>query len=32
MLYTVKEVAGLANITIKTLYHYHKIGLLCPRR
>jgi len=30
MLYTVKEVAGLANITIKTLYHYHKIGLLCP--
>ncbi|QHZ48609.1 MULTISPECIES: MerR family transcriptional regulator [Bacillus] len=32
MLYTVKEVARLANITIKTLYHYHKIGLLCPTK
>ncbi|MFT0802618.1 MerR family transcriptional regulator [Bacillus swezeyi] len=30
MLYTVKEVAELAHITIKTLYHYHKIGLLYP--
>lgn len=30
MLYTVKDIASLANITIKTLYHYHKIGLLVP--
>ncbi|WP_248924777.1 MerR family transcriptional regulator [Paenibacillus hamazuiensis] len=30
MLYTVKEVASLANVTIKTLHHYHKIGLLVP--
>lgn len=31
MLYTVKEVAELAGVTIKTLHHYHKIGLLQPR-
>ncbi|MFD1677484.1 MerR family transcriptional regulator [Alicyclobacillus fodiniaquatilis] len=31
MLYTVKEVAELANVTIKTLHHYHKIALLIPR-
>ncbi|XWX60162.1 MerR family transcriptional regulator [Desulfitobacterium sp. AusDCA] len=30
MLYTVKEVAELAGVTIKTLHHYHKIGLLLP--
>ncbi|MFC7393781.1 MerR family transcriptional regulator [Scopulibacillus cellulosilyticus] len=30
MLYTVKELSELANVTIKTLYHYHKIGLLLP--
>lgn len=30
MLYTVKEVAELAGVTIKTLHHYHKIGLLQP--
>ncbi|TWH57182.1 MerR family transcriptional regulator [Desulfitobacterium sp. LBE] len=30
MLYTVKEVAGLAGVTVKTLHHYHKIGLLKP--
>ena len=30
MLYTVKEIASLANVTVKTLYHYHKIGLLIP--
>lgn len=30
MLYTVKEVAKLAGVTIKTLHHYHKIGLLQP--
>ncbi|RTE07992.1 MerR family transcriptional regulator [Paenibacillus whitsoniae] len=31
MLYTVKEVSELAHVTIKTLHHYHKIGLLLPR-
>ncbi|NEW08959.1 MerR family transcriptional regulator [Paenibacillus sp. SYP-B3998] len=30
MLYTVKDVAELAKVTIKTLYHYQKIGLLLP--
>ncbi len=30
MLYTVKEAASLANVTVKTLHHYHKIGLLVP--
>ncbi|QJD88026.1 MerR family transcriptional regulator [Cohnella herbarum] len=30
MLYTVKEVSELSNVTIKTLHHYHKIGLLLP--
>lgn len=25
---TVKELSNIANVTIKTLYHYHKIGLL----
>ena len=28
MLYTVKEIASIANVTVKTLYH--KIGLLVP--
>jgi len=28
--YTVKEVCGLAGVTVKTLYHYQKIGLLEP--
>lgn len=28
--YTVKEIAELSGVTIKTLYHYHKIGLLKP--
>jgi DNA-binding transcriptional MerR regulator len=31
MLYTVKEVARLSGTTIKTLYHYQKIGLLLPQ-
>ncbi|WP_028548016.1 MerR family transcriptional regulator [Paenibacillus sp. UNC451MF] len=31
MLYTVKEVSNLSNVTIKTLHHYHRIGLLMPR-
>lgn len=30
MLYTVKEVSELSNVTVKTLHHYHKIGLLLP--
>lgn len=30
MLHTVKEVSELSNVTIKTLHHYHKIGLLLP--
>ncbi|TKI55353.1 MerR family transcriptional regulator [Brevibacillus antibioticus] len=30
MLYTVNEVAKLSGTTIKTLYHYQKIGLLMP--
>ncbi|MCQ6557297.1 MerR family transcriptional regulator [Paenibacillus mendelii] len=30
MLYTVKEVSSLTNVTIKTLHHYHKVGLLLP--
>ncbi|MBI1307418.1 MAG: MerR family transcriptional regulator [Bacteroidetes bacterium] len=28
--YTVKEVAGFAGITIRTLHHYDEIGLLVP--
>ncbi|MDU4698325.1 MAG: MerR family transcriptional regulator [Paenibacillus sp.] len=31
MLYTVKEVSDLSGVTIKTLHHYHKIGLLKPQ-
>lgn len=30
MSYTVHEVAKLSGVTIKTLYHYQKIGLLIP--
>jgi DNA-binding transcriptional MerR regulator len=30
MLYTVKDFARLADVTVKTLHHYHKIGLLVP--
>jgi DNA-binding transcriptional MerR regulator len=32
MLYTVKEISQIANVTIKTLHHYHKIGLLIPKQ
>jgi len=32
MLYTVKEVSELSQVTIKTLHHYHKIGLLLPSK
>lgn len=28
---TVKELSNIVNVTIKTLYHYHKIGLLAPK-
>ncbi|PRP50958.1 MerR family transcriptional regulator [Bacillus halotolerans] len=28
---TVKELSHIANVTIKALYHYHKIGLLVPK-
>ncbi|MGC5325194.1 MerR family transcriptional regulator [Brevibacillus sp. SYSU BS000544] len=30
MLYTVKEIAELAKVTVKTMHHYHQIGLLLP--
>lgn len=30
MLYTVKEIAKLTGVTVKTLHHYHKIELLEP--
>lgn len=30
MYYTVKEVSDLSGVTVKTLHHYHKIGLLMP--
>jgi len=30
--YTVKELAGLAGVSIRTLHHYDRIGLLVPRR
>ncbi|MGG1662981.1 MerR family transcriptional regulator [Brevibacillus sp. NRS-1366] len=32
MLYTVHEVAKLSGTTIKTLYHYQKVGLLLPEK
>ncbi len=32
MSYTVHEIAQLSGVTIKTLYHYHKIGLLEPQK
>lgn len=32
MTYTVKEVARLTGTTVKTLHHYHKVGLLEPCR
>ncbi len=31
-MYTVSEVAKIANITVKTLHHYHKIRLLIPEQ
>ncbi|MDQ7093722.1 MerR family transcriptional regulator [Desulfosporosinus sp. PR] len=30
MQFTVKEIANLTGTTVKTLHHYHKIGLLMP--
>lgn len=32
MSYTVHEVAKLSGVTIKTLYHYQRIGLLMPEK
>ena len=32
MEYTVKQVAGMTGVTVKTLHHYHKVGLLLPCR
>lgn len=32
MSYTVNEVAKISGVTIKTLYHYQKIGLLMPEK
>ncbi|WP_018755914.1 MerR family transcriptional regulator [Paenibacillus terrigena] len=31
MHYTVNEVSRMSNVTIKTLHHYHKMGLLIPK-
>lgn len=31
-MYTVHEVAKLAHTTVKTLHHYHRIGLLIPEQ
>lgn len=31
MKFTVKELSQMAKVTIKTLHHYHKIGLLAPQ-
>ena len=30
LLYTVKEVSSMSKVTVKTLHHYHNIGLLVP--
>ena len=30
IMYTVKQVAELANVTVRTLHHYDEIGLLRP--
>ncbi|MCH5584763.1 MerR family transcriptional regulator [Shimazuella sp. AN120528] len=32
MYFTVKEMAEMSHITVKTLHHYHKIGLLLPAK
>jgi len=32
MNYTIKELSDIANITIRTLHHYDKVGLLSPKR
>lgn len=32
MEYTIKQLAGLSGITVRTLHHYDQIGLLCPKR
>lgn len=30
--YTVHELAELSGVTVRTLHHYDKVGLVCPRR
>lgn len=32
MVFTLKEMAEISHITVKTLHHYHKIGLLLPAK
>lgn len=32
MVFTVKEMAEISHSTVKTLHHYHKIGLLLPAK
>lgn len=32
MTYSTQEIANLAGVTKRTLYHYEKVGLLAPRR
>jgi len=32
VLYTVKELSDIAKVTVKTLHHYHRVGLLVPHR
>jgi len=29
--YTVKQIAKAAGVSVRTLHHYHEIGLLAPR-
>ena len=29
---TIKELAALSGLTVRTLHHYDRIGLLCPKR
>ena len=32
MTYTIQELAKLSNVSVRTLHHYHEIGLLVPTR
>lgn len=31
-MYLVKEVAQLSGVSVRTLHHYDRIGLLCPQK